>query len=108
MHDATAPSSSILETVDTFITAVPWDDWRQVLVFHREHGGRRYVRIRTWNLHRARRIWYPSQRFFVIPSSNAGTFGAAVSAASRGVPLESPPTWYRAFERQYSQYKPGA
>ena len=37
---------TIYETVDTFVAAIPWGEWRIVLVHRREHGGRAYVRLR--------------------------------------------------------------
>lgn len=89
----------ILSTFDTFIGAVPWGEWRMVLVFRREHGGRTYVRLRTWNRHRTRDFWYPTKRFFVVPVEHADALADAIKAAARGVPIEEKPAWYKARER---------
>ena len=78
---------SPLETEDTFIAAVPWGEWRQVLVFRREHGGKSYVRLRTWNKHRTKHVWYPTERFFVVPLAGAKALADAISAAARGEAL---------------------
>lgn len=97
IHDAATPG--ILSTMDTFIQAVPWGEWPAVLVFHRQHGGRSYVRLRTWNRHRARGLWYPTKRFFVMPVEHAGALAGAIQAAARGVPVDEKPEWYEARER---------
>jgi len=83
---------NILETIDTFVTDVTWGggDWRCVLVYRREHGGRTYIRLRTWNKHRTKLVWYPSKRFFVIPIENAKTLADALSAAAAGWSDEKP------------------
>ncbi len=87
-----------LVTTDTFIASVPWGEWRQVLVFRREHGGRTYVRLRTWNKHRTRHVWYPTKRFYVVPVEGAGILADAIKAAERGEALEAKPAWYAARE----------
>ena len=81
-----ATKPSILETVDKFITAVPWGGgrWRCVLVHRREHGGRTYIRLNTWNRHRTKFVWYPSKRFFVIPIENAKALADALCRATAG------------------------
>ena len=89
----------ILATVDTFIGAVPWGERRKVLVFYREHGGRSYVRLRTWNRHRTRGLWYPTKRFFVIPVEHVEALAETLRAAARGTPIEKKPRWYEARER---------
>ena len=91
--------ADILATADTFIAAVPWGKWRTVLVFRREHGGRTYIRLRTWNRHRAKRVWYPTDRFFVIPVEDADNLAEAIRAAARGEAKRKMPAWYRARER---------
>ena len=40
---------TIFKTVDTFIDCFTRGDHSAVLVYRREHGGRSYVRFRTWN-----------------------------------------------------------
>ena len=87
-----ATKPSILETVDKFITAVPWGGgrWRCVLVHRREHGGRTYIRLNTWNRHRTKLVWYPSKRFFVIPIENVKAFADALCKAAAGWPDEKP------------------
>ena len=91
-------AKSILKTEDTFIAAVPWGDWRRVLVFRREHGGRTYVRVRTWNRHRTKRVWYPTNRFYVIPVEEAEALAEAIKAAAQNAPLAKKPKWYAARE----------
>jgi len=83
---------NILETIDTFVTAVPWGggDWRCVLVHRWQHGGRTYIRLNTWNKHRTKLIWYPSKRFFVIPIENAKALADVLSAAATGQSYEKP------------------
>ena len=84
----------ILATVDKFIAAVPWGDHRMVLVFRRQHGGRTYVRLRTWNRHRVRGFWYPTERFFVIPAQDAEALADAIRAGAQGEQLNDKPDWY--------------
>ncbi len=86
---------NILPTTDTFIAAVPWGANRAVLVFHRVHGGRKYVRLRTWNCHQVSGIWYPTDRFFVIPIEHASSLASAIDAAARCEPVELKPQWYK-------------
>ena len=76
-------SASIFQTIDEFMAAVPWDEWRTVLVYHRVHGGRAYIRIRTWNRHREKEVWYPTDRSFIIPVGNAEALATALRAAAR-------------------------
>ena len=87
-----ATKPSILKTVDKFITAVPWGggDCCCVLVYRREHGGRTYIRLRTWNRHRTKLVWYPSKRFFVIPIENAKALADALRRATAGWQDEKP------------------
>lgn len=99
MATSTAHKPSILQTDDTFIAEVPWGPNRCVLVFRRTHGGRTYVRLRTWNRHRERRFWYPTDRFFVIPVDNAEVLAAALRAAVHGEPQSEVPAWYAAREQ---------
>ncbi|MGB2987615.1 MAG: hypothetical protein WBE26_17250 [Phycisphaerae bacterium] len=90
----------IFETIDTFMAAVPWDEHRMVLVIRREHGGRSYVRMRTWNRHWVKGCWYPSKRSFVIPLRNAEALAEAIRSAARGEPLGEKPEWYAERERE--------
>lgn len=83
---------SILGTYDEFVCAVPWGRWRTVVVHDRIHGGREYVRLRTWNLHRTKEVWYPSNRFFVIPKARAEELADALNLAADGH-REQPPDW---------------
>ncbi len=94
-------ASSIFETVDTFLSAIPWTRNRMVLVFLREHGARRYVRLRTFNRHRVKGCWYPAPRFYMVPVEHAKQLGEAIVAAAEGKPFGPEPDWYRDFEKQY-------
>ena len=86
--DASKPS--ILQTEDEFVSAVPWGKWRAVLVYRRRHGGREWVRLRTWNKHRHKHVWYPSKRFFVIPIADAENLADAIRSAAPGGSVEKP------------------
>ena len=99
MAKKTSQQPDILATTDKFIAAVPWGKWRVALVFRREHGGRTYVRIRTWNRHRDRLVWYPTKRFYVIPVAEADALADAIKAAARDEPLAKKPKWYAAREK---------
>ena len=88
----------ILSTTDDFMAAVPWGEHRKVLVFRRQHGGRTYVRLRTWNRHRDREFWYPTKRFFVIPVLSANDLADAIRAAAQDRQLHEKPEWYAARE----------
>ncbi len=83
-------AQSILQTHDQFIAAVPWGRWRSVLVYLRQHGGRRWVRLRTWNKHRTKFVWYPTKRYFVIPIEDADSLADAIRAAVRNNPSPKP------------------
>ena len=92
---------SILETTDELVTAVPWGRWRSVLVYRRQHAGRTWVRLRTFNKHRTKGCWYPSKRFFVVPLDCAAELARAIEAAASGKEYEPEPEWYGEFEKQY-------
>ena len=88
---------SILKNVDTFMACVPWDERRVVLVYRRTHGGREYIRLRTWNRHGTNGWWYPTRRFFVIPHRNAERLADALRLAFRRE-AEPKPEWLMAHE----------
>ena len=90
---------SIFETVDTFISSVQWSDNRAVLVHRREHGGRTYVRFRTWNRHKTKNVWYPTKRGFIVPVNNAEPLADALKAGADGVE-GTKPDWFLAWERE--------
>jgi len=77
-------------TEDTFIAAVPWGESRTVLVYRRTFGSREYVRLRTWNRHRDKGVWYPSPRNFIIPIQNAEALGRAIVDAAHGCAKRKP------------------
>ena len=84
-------------TVDTFIGEVPVDAHRAVLVFLREHGGKRYVRWRMFHKHRQNQYWYPDKRrAFVVPVDAAVALGNAIAAAVGGQPVSTKPEWLQA------------
>ncbi len=95
----------MLDTVDTFLAAVPWTKRRTVIIYLREHGGRRYVRLRTFNRHREKGCWYPAPRFYTVPIDNAAALGKAIIAASEGRPFGPRPDWWADFEKQYREYR---
>jgi hypothetical protein len=90
MKQVDTETTSILETVDEFVACVPWGNWRAVTVYRRHHGGREWVRLRTWNQHRDKHVWYPSKRFFVIPLANAEDLADAIRSAATGGSTDKP------------------
>lgn len=96
-----AKAHSILETTDELVVAVPWGNWRSVLVYRRWHAGRMWVRLRTFNKHRTKGCWYPSPRFFVVPLDCAAALAKAIEAAANGEECRPEPEWYSLFQRQY-------
>jgi hypothetical protein len=92
----------VLDTVDELVAAVPWGRWRSVLVYRREHAGRTWVRLRTFNKHRIKGCWYPSPRFFVVPQKSAADLAKAIEAAASGDRCGETPDWVEEFERQYA------
>lgn len=97
---------AMLETVDTFLAAVPWTKRRSAIIYMREHGGRRYVRIRTFNRHRTKGCWYPTKRFYMVPLDCATDLGNAILAAAQGKPFGPQPEWWEDFEKQYAAVPP--
>ena len=95
---------AVLETVDTFLAAVPWTTHRTVIIYLREHGSRRYVRLRTFLKHQVKNVWYPSRRFYMVPIAAAPALGQAIIAASAGEPFGEPPEWWAEFEEQYADF----
>ena len=93
---------AVLDTVDTFMAAVPWTKNRMVVIFLREHSGRRHVRLRTFNRHQTKGCWYPAPRFYTIPIEKAENLDRAIIAASKGRPFGWEPEWWRDFEKQYA------
>jgi len=90
MKQADTETTNILETVDEFVACVPWGNWRAVMVYRRQHGGREWVRLRTWNKHRKKQVWYPSKRFFVIPMADAENPADAIRSAATGGSTDKP------------------
>lgn len=85
---------------DTFMAAVPWTKNRTVVVFRRERNGREYVRCRTFNRHRTKKVWYPAPRFYMVPVGCAEDLGKAIIAAAKSEPRD-PPGWWYDFDKQY-------
>lgn len=96
---------AMLETIDTFLAAVPWTKNRTVIIYLREHGGRRYVRIRTFNKHKTKGCWYPTKRYYMVPIQSAAALGKAIVAASKGKPFDPQPDWWAEFDKQYEALK---
>ncbi len=53
-NDETNGRSIIGPAVDEFRAAVPWTKNRMVIVYHRRHAGREYIRMRTFNRHQVK------------------------------------------------------
>ena len=96
-------SPHVLDTVDTFMSAVPWTKNRTVIIYLREHGGRRYIRLRTFNRHQVKGCWYPAPRFFTVPIESAEELGNAIIEAAKGKPFGPEPDWWADFEEQYAE-----
>lgn len=90
----------VLTTEDEFVACVPWGQWRAVTVYRRRHGGRTWVRFRTWNKHRKKLVWYPTKRYFVVPIEHAVPLASALCMAAGGA-SEPLPDWLEHF--QYTQ-----
>ena len=88
--------------VDTFMGAVPWTKNRMVIVYLREHAGRKYVKLRTFNRHRVKGMWYPTRRFYMVPIASARRLGETIMAAAAGEQRGPVPAWYFDFEKQYN------
>ena len=79
------------DTVDTFARSVQLDEHRVILVYHRQHAGRCFVRWRTWHKHRVKGWWYPDKRrAFVVPVAHADALADAIRAAARGEASDPP------------------
>jgi len=83
--------TDILKTEDRFMACVEQSDSRAVLVYRRQHGGREYVRWRTWHKHHKLGRWYPDKRrSFILPLADAGPLAKAILAAVQGKQGEMP------------------
>ena len=103
MKNNEANARSIIgPAVDKFMAAVPWTKNRMVIIYHRLHAGREYVRLRTFNRHRIKGCWYPAPRFYMVPIEHAEQLGNAIIAASHGRSRDPAPEWYADFEKQYN------
>ncbi len=91
----------VLDTTDELVAAVPWTKNRMVIVYHRRHAGREYIRLRTFNRHQVKGCWYPAPRFYMVPIDHAEELGSAIIAAGRGRSPGLMPEWYADFEKQY-------
>lgn len=90
---------SILETRDVFSAAVPIGRNRAVVVQRREHGGRKWVRLWTWNRHRRKNVWYPTRRIYLAPIIHAGLLADAIrNAAAEQDSFK--PDWLVTWERE--------
>ena len=99
MQNTLKKPQTIFQTDDVFVACIQWSDNRAVLVHRREHGGRTYVRFRTWNRHKTKNVWYPSRRSFIIPIANAEPLANALKAGADGVE-GAKPDWFLAWERE--------
>ncbi len=100
-NNETNERSIIGPAVDEFRAAVPWTKNRMVIVYHRRHAGREYIRMRTFNRHQVKGCWYPAPRFYMVPIDHAEELGSAIIAAGRGRSPGPMPEWYADFEKQY-------
>ena len=77
-----------------------------MIVYRRQHAGRIWLLLCTFNKHRTKGCWYPSPRFFVVPLDCAGGLAAAIAAGASGEQLGPEPDWYADFEEQYAARMP--
>lgn len=88
-------------TEDIFIGEVSIDPHRCILIYLREHGGRRYVRWRVFHKHRKVRQWYPDRRrWFVVPVGIADALARAIAAAPAGQAIAPQPSWLDAIDKR--------
>lgn len=85
---------------DEFVAAIPWGNSRTVLVHRRVWGGREYVRLRTWNRHVKKNVWYPTKRGYVIPIAEAEDLADAIYVGASGNPVGTKPAWLIAREEE--------
>ncbi len=83
-------NTTVLDTVDHFVACVPWGRWRAVTIYRRIHAGREFARLRTWNFHRTKHVWYPTNRYFVIPVDCVSELAGALLAVANGQVGEKP------------------
>ncbi len=97
----TAKKNILGPAIDKFMAAIPWTKDRMVIIYHRLHAGKEYIRLRTFNRHQVKGCWYPAQRFYMVPLASSEQLGNAIIAAGRGQggPM---PEWYPDFEKQYN------
>ena len=86
---------------DELMGHVEWDRNRQVLVFARTVGDRRFVRMRVFNRHTRKGCYYPAPRAFQVSQECAGELGLAIARAAEGCKSTAPPEWWPEFEEQY-------
>lgn len=81
---------ALTETVDEFVHAMPIGRRRTIVVHRRYHGGRVYLRMRTWNKHQKSGHWYPTKRYFVLPLQYGQYFHLVLRAATEGYGFSKP------------------
>ena len=91
--------------VDYLMACVQWGRLRRVLVFIRDHAGRRWIRLRVFNKHFTKGFWYPSRKYFVVPMEHARDLGEAIIRAADELQTGEIPDWYNDFEKQYKNYQ---
>ncbi len=85
------------EAGDAYLGAVPISPHRVILVYRRMHLSRRYVRLRVWNLHKTKLVWYPQKRHFVAPLIAVKALGEMIYYARESQP-GTKPDWLKAHE----------
>ena len=91
--------------VDYLMACVKWGRLRRVLVFIRDHAGRRWIRLRVFNKHFTKGCWYPSRRYFVVPMECAKDLGRALIRAADEQQTGETPEWFCDWERSYAAFK---
>lgn len=83
---------------ERFIAAVGWGKRRVLAVFHRTYCGKTYVRLRIWNHHRVKSVWYPTQRGYVFARELAQQLADTIEIAATVTESNRPtPDWLTAW-----------
>jgi len=89
--------SGFHDTTDYFIDAIDLGKNGGVLVHRRRHGSKDWIRLRKWNRHNTKNVWYPTSRGFVIELNRVGNLIDALCEAANG-DCSPKPEWLLARE----------
>ena len=76
---------------EIFLGEIKLSPSRVSLVYRGTHHGRDYIRMRVWNRHKTKGVWYPCRyRSFVFPAEHADEMGETLLAGARSIGTEKP------------------